>query len=325
MDAMKIFSELRVKCEAGVTYGIHGCIASAIGLLFLGGGSCTLGRSNEDIAALLVAFYPRWPIATTDNQFYLQALRHLYALAVKESSVECIDVDSGCPVFVPVVYKDKGGGNGNGEEVKAMSPLLLNTDVDELRIDSDRYYSIFVPSNSLRTRSRITLFVKRKIGHLTYKQDPHGKQALQVGNLQTFTEDAELLQFSKLMCDDSVALQRFEKVLPGLGTFGEFCKEKLLSIVEKPEALHLLLGLRYFVESLMVTKNPLQVQNLRVCVALSEAAEAKGLEGGGAAGGGEKLLEGIFVQLIRENVEIFFESGFGTEEGFHEWKLADDY
>ncbi|GMH71404.1 hypothetical protein TL16_g05640 [Triparma laevis f. inornata] len=325
MDAMKIFSELRVKCEAGVTYGTHGCIASAIGLLFLGGGSCTLGRSNEDIAALLVAFYPRWPIATTDNQFYLQALRHLYALAVKESSVECIDVDSGCPVFVPVVYKDKGGGNGNGEEVKAMSPLLLNTDVDELRIDSDRYYSIFVPSNSLRTRSRITLFVKRKIGHLTYKQDPHGKQALQVGNLQTFTEDAELLQFSKLMCDDSVALQRFEKALPGLGTFGEFCKEKLLSIVEKPEALHLLLGLRYFVESLMVTKNPLQVQNLRVCVALSEAAEAKGLEGGGAAGGGEKLLEGIFVQLIRENVEIFFESGFGTEEGFHEWKLADDY
>ena len=136
--------------------------------------------------------------------------------------------------------------------------------------------------------------------------------------MQTFTEDAELLQFSKLFCDDD-SVQRFERELPGLGTFGEFCKEKLLSIAEKPEALHLLLGLRYAVESLPVTKNPLQVQNLRVCVALSEAAEAQGRE---AEGEGEELMEAIFVQLIRENVEIFFESGLGSEEGLQQWNRS---
>jgi anaphase-promoting complex subunit 1 len=71
IDTVKLIRQLRLKCE-GVTFGTHACLGSALGLLFLGGGSCTLGRSNEDIAALLVAFYPRWPISSTDHQFHLQ-------------------------------------------------------------------------------------------------------------------------------------------------------------------------------------------------------------------------------------------------------------
>jgi anaphase-promoting complex subunit 1 len=38
----------------------------AIGLLFLGGGTMTLGREPADIAALVTAFYPRFPMTSTD-------------------------------------------------------------------------------------------------------------------------------------------------------------------------------------------------------------------------------------------------------------------
>ena len=64
------------------TYGHHQAIASSIGLLFLGGGCATLSRTNEAIAALVVAFFPRYPLSSADNRYHLQSLRHLYVLAV---------------------------------------------------------------------------------------------------------------------------------------------------------------------------------------------------------------------------------------------------
>ena len=80
------------KCDEHARYGTHMAIAASIGLLFLGGGTCTLGRSKTDIAALLLAFFPRYPISTTDNQYHLQALRHCYALAVKTNQINAIDI-----------------------------------------------------------------------------------------------------------------------------------------------------------------------------------------------------------------------------------------
>lgn len=80
------------KCDENARYGTHMAIAASIGLLFLGGGTCTLGRSKTDIAALLLAFFPRYPISTTDNQYHLQALRHFYALAVQTNQINAIDI-----------------------------------------------------------------------------------------------------------------------------------------------------------------------------------------------------------------------------------------
>lgn len=51
-----------------VTYGSHLATHMAIGLLFLGGGAYTLSTSPESIAALLCAFYPKWPIHSNDNR-----------------------------------------------------------------------------------------------------------------------------------------------------------------------------------------------------------------------------------------------------------------
>ena len=85
-----------------VKYGNHMAYASAIGLLFLGGGSKTLGNEPRDIACLLISFFPRFPIFTHDNRYHLQALRHLYALAAKDRKIEAIDVDSNEKVLLPL-------------------------------------------------------------------------------------------------------------------------------------------------------------------------------------------------------------------------------
>ena len=102
LETLKLFKILRWRCDEEVKYGTHMSYSMAIGLLFLGGGTCTLGREPEDIAALVAAFFPRFPFTTTDNQYHLQALRHLYALAVKRRDLRFVDVDTGEIVPIPV-------------------------------------------------------------------------------------------------------------------------------------------------------------------------------------------------------------------------------
>jgi anaphase-promoting complex subunit 1 len=102
LETLKLLKVLRWRCDEEINYGNHMAYGAALGLLFLGGGTCTLGREPEDIAALLMAFYPRYPSTTSDNQYHLQALRNLYALAVKRREIRAIDVDTGESVFVPV-------------------------------------------------------------------------------------------------------------------------------------------------------------------------------------------------------------------------------
>ena len=102
LETLKLFKILRWRCDEKITFGSHLWISMAIGLLFLGGGTCTLERTPEAIAALVAAFFPRFPITTTDNQYHLQALRHLYALAVKRRVIRFIDVNTGDVVPLPI-------------------------------------------------------------------------------------------------------------------------------------------------------------------------------------------------------------------------------
>ena len=102
LDALRLFKSLRWRHDKDIVYGTHMIFGAATGLLFLGGGTMTLGREPEDIAALVAAFFPRFPTESMDNQYHLQALRHLYALAARKSDVWAIDIDSGEKVYVPV-------------------------------------------------------------------------------------------------------------------------------------------------------------------------------------------------------------------------------
>ena len=51
-----------------VTYGSHVALHLSLGLLFLGGGRLTLSTRPEAVAAMICAFYPKFPTHSNDNR-----------------------------------------------------------------------------------------------------------------------------------------------------------------------------------------------------------------------------------------------------------------
>ena len=140
LDALRLFKILRWRCDNDSQYGIHMTFGMCVGLLFLGGGTCTLGRDPADIAALVTAFFPRFPVSTSDNQYHLQALRHLYALAVKRTELKAIDVDTNenVQVSIKISLSDK-----SIDQHEVQVPCLLRNSGSphqELRVLSDNFF-----------------------------------------------------------------------------------------------------------------------------------------------------------------------------------------
>ena len=119
VNCLRIFRELRWKVD-DVVYGTHLALGHAIGLLFLGGGTCSVRRDPLSIACLLIALCPRYPSRSIDNQYHLQALRHLYAMSVESRVLRTVDVDTGRAVSVDVRVELK-----SGEILQACAPCLL--------------------------------------------------------------------------------------------------------------------------------------------------------------------------------------------------------
>ena len=59
-----------------VTYGSHVSLHLALGLLFLGGGHLTLSTRPEAVAAMICAFYPKFPTHSNDNRSVGQGALH---------------------------------------------------------------------------------------------------------------------------------------------------------------------------------------------------------------------------------------------------------
>lgn len=141
IEVLRLFRILRWRCEQDSRYGIHMIFGMSIGLLFLGGCTRTLGREPEDLAALITAFFPMFPISTPENHYHLQALRHLYVLAVRKRLIQAIDVDTGAGVHVPLEVQ-------TSEERRHLNApcLLPYTDVPwkQVKILSDLYYPLSI-------------------------------------------------------------------------------------------------------------------------------------------------------------------------------------
>ena len=149
LDTLRIFKILRWRHDKDIRFGTHMTYGMAIGLLFLGGGTMTLGREPEHVAAIVTAFFPRFPSQTGDNQYHLQALRHLYALAVQKREVCAVDVDTGKSVQVTVELKTADGGEIERTEVPC---LRRNTDSPKsiLCVSSNEFYPITVNLEALK-------------------------------------------------------------------------------------------------------------------------------------------------------------------------------
>ncbi|KAI8994045.1 hypothetical protein BD414DRAFT_513664 [Trametes punicea] len=182
-----------------VRYGSFTATSMSIGLLFLGGGRYTLGTSNASIASLVAAFYPRFPQTPADNKAYLQAYRHLWALAVEPRCLVARDVDSKEIVYLPVKVKVK---EGDQVGVAQMIAPTLVPEIDKIlsiRIDTPRYWPFYLdvvnfPHHRQTLLNSQTLFVKRRTAFLTYMEDPKGSRSLFVRSGSS-TGDAATLDF----------------------------------------------------------------------------------------------------------------------------------
>lgn len=143
LEVMRIVRHLRkrvgVASSAIVTYGSHLAMHMALGLLFLGGGRFTLSNSPASVAALICAFYPKFPTHSNDNRYHLQAFRHLYVLAVEARLFIPKDVMLGrmCYAKLKIVKLDNSS-------YQVMAPCQL-PDLDTLArvyVEDERYWTV---------------------------------------------------------------------------------------------------------------------------------------------------------------------------------------
>ncbi|CCM03331.1 uncharacterized protein FIBRA_05460 [Fibroporia radiculosa] len=182
-----------------IRYGTHVATHMSLGLLFLGGGRFTLGTSDAAIACMLAAFFPRFVHVSSDNKSYLQALRHLWVLAVEPRCLIPRDVDTKEVVYLPIKIKVKEGKEVGTTQL--ISPTLI-PDLDKLlsiRVDTPRYWPFYLDiANYPRHKETLlrsqTLFVKRRTAFLSYREDPKGSRSLFVRSGSS-TGDAATLDF----------------------------------------------------------------------------------------------------------------------------------
>ena len=115
----------RVHNNNTVTYGSHMAVHLALGLLFLGGGKLGLANSPEAVAAMICAFYPKFPTHSSDNRYHLQALRHLYALAVEPRVLVPRSSETGSIVKCGVELQYCDQPQYRGLRLEVSSPVLL--------------------------------------------------------------------------------------------------------------------------------------------------------------------------------------------------------
>lgn len=164
----------------GVTYGSHKAMHMALGLLFLGKGYYSLGNSNIAIAALSIAFFPRFLANSNDNRAYPQLFRHLWALAVEPRCLICRDVDTRETITLPIKIKLKGRKEPQGHI--SPTPVAPFSSLDTIFVDSVRYWPIQYDLSNPRYKDHLvrtrTIWVKRRSAFLDYSEDPKGYRSL---------------------------------------------------------------------------------------------------------------------------------------------------
>ncbi|KAF7590802.1 Anaphase-promoting complex subunit 1 [Aspergillus hancockii] len=184
---------LHGRVEADTPYGSHMAAHMAIGLLFLGGGSYTIGTSDLAIASLICSLYPVFPTTVLDNKCHLQAFRHLWVLAAEPRCLIPRDIDSRRPLSIPITVTST-----NGSSRKVTAPCLLPelASVVKVEIHSTDYWPLildFTRSPALREKFRHgdqSVYLRRKA---TY--NPTGSSAF-VSTLSGLSQAQDVLPSS---------------------------------------------------------------------------------------------------------------------------------
>ncbi|KAI6022871.1 hypothetical protein BKA83DRAFT_463602 [Pisolithus microcarpus] len=155
-------------------YGVHVATHLSLGLLFLGAGRFTLGTSNAAIAS------------------YLQALRHLWVLAVEPRCLIARDVNTCEAAYLPVKITTR---EGNEKGITQMISPTLIPDFGKLlsvRVDTPRYWPFFVDLEHSPEQKKNLL-----ANQTLYTEDPKGSRSLFVRSGSS-AGDAATLDFPQL-------------------------------------------------------------------------------------------------------------------------------
>ena len=161
LEALRFLRQLNARCSPEISYGIHMAVHMAVGFLFMGGGTLSFGTSNSDIAALVTSIFPRFPFGAGDNQYHLQAFRHLYVLAASPRSIVARDVDTGEACYVPMTIQQRtpssgsadgtggegessAGGDGTGTTTDLITPCIVPSlgSIASIHVRGPRYWDV---------------------------------------------------------------------------------------------------------------------------------------------------------------------------------------
>uniref|UniRef100_A0AAG5DRA5 Anaphase-promoting complex subunit 1 n=1 Tax=Anopheles atroparvus TaxID=41427 RepID=A0AAG5DRA5_ANOAO len=161
----------------GCTYGSHMATHMALGFVYLGGGRYTLSRSPPAIAAIVCAIFPKFPVYSNDNRYHLQALRHLYVLAVEPRLFVPRRIDTGRLTMCRIRYarRDQPAFCITTQMAPCMLPELhtlawlevCDENFYPIRFDADNWHLL---ENILTKRQYFD--VTQYIGCLSYLEDP---------------------------------------------------------------------------------------------------------------------------------------------------------
>jgi anaphase-promoting complex subunit 1 len=151
---------------------------------------------------MITSFFPRAHHMSSDNKSFLQALRHLWVLAIEPRCLIARDVETTEVVYLPVKITVNDGKEAGTTQL--ISPTLI-PDLDKLaaiRVDTPRYWPFhFDTANIPRHRESLlrsqTLYVKRRTAFLSYTEDPRGSRSLFVRS-RSSTGEAATLDFPQL-------------------------------------------------------------------------------------------------------------------------------
>ena len=139
---------------------------------------------------------------SSDNRSYLQALRHLWVLAVEPRCLIARDVDTKEIVYLPVKIKVKDDDDVGTNQL--IAPTLI-PDMERLlsiRVDTPRYWPLYMDVTNFHQHKETlircqTIYVKRRTAFLSYMEDPKGSRSLFVRSGSS-TGDAGTLDFPRL-------------------------------------------------------------------------------------------------------------------------------
>ncbi|XP_026741870.1 anaphase-promoting complex subunit 1 [Trichoplusia ni] len=223
---------------APLSHGGQMAVHCTIGLLFLGGGRATLSTTPTAVAALLAAFFPKFPTHSEDNRYHLQAFRHLYVLAVEARLILPRDINTEKLCYAHIQVIDL---NGVVKEMKAPCIIPELSTLKEVKINDPRYWPITFQRD--RNWDQLKLFleyswcidIKQRAGCLSYIDDPQGfltilAQTLTLDkaniwstctdNIELFTNDDKIRNFVKQylvkdvgtnVCADCLVLSKKKK------------------------------------------------------------------------------------------------------------------